>query len=122
MFSLNRKTKTDDEFICMIRKNLKISPKIAIFQFIMAFALLAAILWLVYGIINLTLVEDSEISTPIWIGLAFGMILGFVASTALAQVTNFVKEAITNFEGERRNRLLIKYYDALKELAEGENG
>jgi uncharacterized membrane protein (DUF485 family) len=121
MFLLKRQIKTDDEFVCMIRKRIKISRKVAIFQFITAFILLVVISWFSFKVFLLTPVADSE-ETIIWFGFFVGTMCGAFFGLMAVQTGHFLFEAITSFTGNRQDKLLIKYYDALKELTEGKNG
>jgi hypothetical protein len=112
MFSFKRYIETDDEFVCKIRKGIKIGRRLAILSMVAAFLLLAEGSWLLLKVFDLVKYSDRE-KGIIWAGFSVGIMLGIFFSILVAQTIYFLFETITGFKGKRKDKLLVKYYDAL---------
>ncbi len=102
------KRKTDEEFIEQVRRSIPLAKRLALVH------LLVVALWgglLVVGFRWFLGVarefEWAAVSEGLVVGLAFGLLLGFGCCSCFASVVH----GIECFVGDRRAKLLVKFYD-----------
>ena len=112
------KPKTNAEYVEYIRKKLKRSKWLALFFTLMFVLFLVMFLWLRTKIYLITApiiipgtdrVFDPEIHTGIRAGVMLGMFLGWFFFLAILNATFAIQCLI----GDKKEKLLIKFYDEL---------
>ena len=107
---------TDDELIEKIRKYQASSKKSAYFYFILVLGF-AILIPLSYDQTTdfIEKFPNDDYRKFAWSGLQFGIIMGIALSVMGHQAINTLFRGIEGLQGNRQDKLLLKYHDRLKE-------
>lgn len=112
----SRTPKTDDKIIEETRKSLKASKWLSALYLGLALLMLIAIIRFAGLFIDLFEMLGPEKSKA-WLGFAVGIVAALVIMPLMFSMFHAIGQSIENLMGRRKDRLLIKYHDALAELA-----
>ena len=116
---------SDAEFVERIRKQLQRRKRWACLMLIFSGVMLALFIWFLFiashfaGSWSTDSTHDQRLSNGLeWyrIGFVSGLFLGGFAMLLLVKVTFYFCEFLVLLAGDRRNKLLVAYYDQLHPL------
>lgn len=109
-----RKPLTDEEYVERIRKSDRAFHRMRWLWPI----LFLCFLWCLFSIPRLiqSFIEDllSAGKESVWLGFSFGLALGFIFCLLAAHSAMCIKQWLDARYGNRAQRLMVKYHDALK--------
>jgi hypothetical protein len=116
-----RKRLTDAEYVERIRKNVDLSRRagkwFALFGGIVAVVWVGLVIWFTQAMIAGFLGIPP---VPLLQGLAIGGLFGLMFAFFAFKIAHFIVQAINMRKADRTETLLLKYYDAIVELARSE--
>jgi ABC-type Fe3+ transport system permease subunit len=116
---------SDEEFVRQTRKQLLKGKRYAWLLLGISSVLVVLLVWLLFILANFLTSwgqsTDHDKRLPnVWewyrIGLATGVLFGSFVAITIAKVYLYIYEAITLIKGNRRDKLLIAFYDQLHPL------
>jgi len=109
---------SDSEFVERIRKSLRLRRKLAWFHLALFVAMAVFVPMLVRIAWQMIDNMPSEAQKLTWVGLFLGFTFGALAGGYLATALESVVRGFNLFDCTRSERLLIKYHDALSQIAD----